>query len=119
MTDMGLGDLSSLLNGGVVGISCGLAVWYVVRLPALERERHEMEQQKLAAEREHESKRALEQRSRDAELREWHGNQVTTITKSVEKVADAVDRLEARVAELPCKKTQAVLPGGSCLSPVG
>ena len=117
--DMGLGSLTGLINSGVVGVACALAVFYVVRAPRVERERHEREQEKLKADREYELERAQAQQLRDAELRDWHSGEVTKITASVEKVATAVDKLEARVADLPCKTHMISLPGGSSPSRVG
>lgn len=113
---MGLGWLTPLINGGVIGIAAFLAVWYVIRYPSLEKERHIRKQEELKATRDYESERAAAQEQRDAQVREWHGQQVSKLTTSVEKVADAVDRLEARVADLPCRTHMTpVLPGGSCL----
>ena len=111
--DMGLGSLTGLINSGVVGVACALAVYYVVRAPKMERERHQREQEKLKADREYELERAQAQQLRDAELRDWHSGEVTKITASVDKVATAVDKLEARVADLPCKSHMISLPGVS------
>lgn len=101
-----------LMNAGAATVMAAAFVWKLTQDPHVERERHDREMQRDAAQDVREEKRW-----------NWHEREITSITQSVDTLRISVDKLADKVAELPCKNhagpVNLSLPASSLQRPAG